>query len=132
MILTKLCKMIDPTTEAALRRRMTSTQCALAKELGEPVATLSDILALRHSHVSLKTENRVRQKLGLAKLRPPVELLPDEKIVKLRPPHKRDKRRCIHAEEAVYALFEAERKARRLTQNQFLSDLLTQSLYGDE
>lgn len=94
--------MIDIGTRRALRERLTGSMCQLAKELEIPVATLSDIIAGRHAHVSLQSENRVRERLGLELLRPPIQLLQDEKLIKLKPPHKRDRRRCLHVSPELY------------------------------
>lgn len=116
--------MIDPTTRAALLARKRTTQCALARELQIPVATISDILAERHAHVSLRNENRVRRKLGLAALRGPVELLPNEKIVRVQPPEKRDKRRCLHVSAALYQRLQAARKKMGQSEEDFMERLL--------
>jgi len=101
--------MIDISTRRALRARLTGSMCQLAKELQIPVATLSDIIAGRHEHVSLQSENRVRERLGLEPLRPPIQLLHDEKIIKLKPPHQRDRRRCLHVSPELYQRINEQR-----------------------
>lgn len=111
--------MIDPTTQRALKARIRTSQCALAREMDEPVATISDIIALRHDHVSLRAENRIRRKLGLDELRPPLELRPNERLIRLAPEHKRDKRRCWHVSQTLHARLMRQRGQR--TQEEFLS-----------
>lgn len=114
--------MIDQTTQRALKARIRTSQCALARELDEPVATISDIIALRHDHVSLRAENRIRHKLGLDELRPPLELRPDERLIRLAPPHKRDKRRCWHVSQELHARLTRHRGLR--TQEELLNLLI--------
>lgn len=94
-------RMIALQTRKALRKRLTGSQCALAQELDEPVAVISDVLAGRHAHVSRQAEDRIRGKLGLTL--------------------RQDRRRCLHASPALYARLQAQRG--ELTQEQFLTQL---------
>ena len=51
-------------TYQALKQRKNGSFSHLATELQESPGVLSDIINLRHTHVSLEAENRIRGKLG--------------------------------------------------------------------
>ena len=102
---------IDPLTLRALRRRLADYKSALAmiRDLKLPQGTTYDILAERH--VSWRSENVVRTKLGL-QLRGPQGHV-----------RRPDSRRTLHCSPALYARLRAQRAATGLTEEQFLTQL---------
>lgn len=98
---------VDPTTIQAIKTRKGDRSLRkLAREIEEPVGTLSDIYAGRDAHVSLRTENRVRVKLGLE----PRVVSPYVSIGGL----------AVDVRDA----HDKERRARRLTWNAYLRRLI--------
>lgn len=104
---------------ASVRKNYDSIR-SMARDLQMPHGVLSDILAQRHAHVSWRQENAVRGKIGLEPVSRDIELLPDERIIRRQPPHKRDTRRSYHAYPDVFRALNELRVEHNLTQEEFL------------
>lgn len=57
--------MVRPDTRDCLLKRKRASLRRLARELAIPAGVLSDVINERHDHVSLRSENRLRARLGL-------------------------------------------------------------------
>lgn len=103
----------------------------MARQLGLPAGVLSDILN-QHGYVSWRQENRVRRALHLPPLRAPLVLLPDERLIHLRPAEKRDKRRCYHVSVELKARLDRQRRILGLSQEDYLTWLADLANLADE